>query len=185
MLAEVIAQVVHGQVRELETTYNPERSEQHYFDTISEKTASLFEASARLGASLSGCEEDWITAAGSFGSDFGFAFQIADDLLDLAADREELGKSPGTDVRDGVYTLPVILAVSKDPSLKSELGRSAADLDKVRRIVAETGAYSGALELASKYADKAVTALRQLPDSAPRRSLESIGQIVVRRVPPL
>jgi heptaprenyl diphosphate synthase len=185
MLAEVIAQVVHGQVRELEFTYNPDRSQQHYFDTIQEKTASLFEASARLGAGLSGCERDWVEAAGRFGSAFGFAFQVADDLLDLAADREELGKSPGTDVRDGVYTLPVILAADKDPSLKSELGRSQADLEKVRRVVSETGAYSGALAIASRYADDAITALRELPDSPPRRSLEAIGRIVVKRVPPL
>jgi heptaprenyl diphosphate synthase len=185
MLAEVIAQVVHGQVRELEFTYNPERTEQHYFDTIKEKTASLFEASARLGAGLAGCDGTWVDAAGKFGSAFGFAFQVADDLLDLAADREELGKSPGTDVRDGVYTLPVILAAARDSSLKAELGRSQADLEKVRRTVTATGAYSEASATAARYADEAITALRELPDTTQRRSLEAIGRIVVKRVPPL
>jgi heptaprenyl diphosphate synthase len=186
MLANVIAKVIQGQVRELESIYDPSRSLEHYFETIAEKTAALFEACGHLGASLAGCEPEIVDAASRYAASFGVAFQIADDLLDLAADREELGKSPGTDLRDGVYTLPLILAASIEPELGNELRRrDRAELEKVQRVVSSTGAYQSAVDMASEHARKAVLALDAIPDGPARRSLESVGWIIVRRVPQL
>jgi geranylgeranyl pyrophosphate synthase len=186
MLANVIAKVIQGQVRELEMIYDPSRSMEHYFDTVAEKTAALFEACGHLGASLAGCEPEVVDAASRYSASFGVAFQIADDLLDLAADREELGKSPGTDVRDGVYTLPLILAAASEPQMGAELRkRNHAQLDKVQQLVTSTGAYQRAVDIATEHAHEAVSALQEVPDGPARHSLEAVGWIVVRRVPKL
>ena len=88
-LADAIARVVQGQVRELEFGYDPRRPKEHYFSTIQDKTAALFEASSRLGASVGGCPPPVSELLGLFGFAFGLAFQVADDLLDLAASQDD------------------------------------------------------------------------------------------------
>jgi heptaprenyl diphosphate synthase len=149
VLADAIARVVQGQVRELEYGYDARRPTEHYFSTIQDKTASLFEASARLGASVGGCPSQVSELLGLFGFAFGLAFQVADDLLDLAASQDDLGKPPGTDLRVGVYTLPVLLAVECEPTLAQELGTPDPDVDHVRSIIWKTGAFDRAVDVAS------------------------------------
>jgi heptaprenyl diphosphate synthase len=184
VLADAIAEVVHGQVRELERSRDPRRPVDQYFNTIREKTAALIEASARLGAILGGASSGLEEATAEFGAEFGLAFQIADDLLDLSGDREMLGKPPGTDLKDGVYTLPVILAVDKDPSV-AELLEGDPDLDSVREVVASTGAFDEALAFAREHARGAVEALGRAPDGPAVHSLSRIAGMVIDRVPPI
>lgn len=185
VLSAAISEVIQGQVRELEKTFDPRRGKEHYFATIREKTAALLEASGRLGVVLAECESSVVEAVGRFSAAFGLAFQIADDLLDLSAQREDLGKPPGTDLKDGVYTLPVILAVEKEPSLTAKLGRPEADLAQITEAVVNTGAFRGALDEASRYSDEAVAALASLPESPAKAALDAITRLVVERVPEL
>ena len=182
-LADAIAQVVQGQVNELGSTYDATRTEEQYFTTIGGKTAALIEVAVRLGASLAGCEPEVVNATRRFGQAFGFAFQVADDLLDLTASEEELGKPPGTDLRDGVYTLPVIYAVEADPTLVSNLGTPLVDVDAIREATFSTGGFKRAMEVASGYVDEALSALESAPQSPARSTLEQITRLVVDRVP--
>jgi heptaprenyl diphosphate synthase len=182
-LADAIAQVVQGQVNELGAAYDSRRSEVQYFTTIGGKTAALIEVSVRLGASLAGCDPELVNSMRDFGQAFGYAFQLADDLLDLTASEEELGKPPGTDLRDGVYTLPVIYAAEADPSVLSRLGSPSVNVDAVRDATISTGGFKRAMEVANDYVDTALAALERAPQSEARSTLEKITRLVVERVP--
>lgn len=183
ILADAVSRVVEGQVRELESAYDPRRSTEHYLETIRRKTASLLEASTRIGARLGACPDRLVEVLGEFGVAFGFAFQVADDLLDLAAGQDELGKPPGTDLRDGVYTLPVIFAVEAEPDAAELLGGPNVDLDKVREIVFETGAFGRALAFAGEHVDRSLALLAEAPAGPARTALEQITRLTVARVP--
>jgi heptaprenyl diphosphate synthase len=185
VLADAIAEVVQGQVRELESAYDVRRTSEHYLTTIREKTAALIEAATRLGASLSGCKAHEVHALRDFGDAFGMAFQLADDLLDLAAKEEELGKPPGTDLRDGVYTLPVIYALESDPALEVCIGNPQPDIDAVRAGVLESGAFERTLALAEQHAQRALATLDGMPSNDARSSLERLTRLIVDRVPAL
>lgn len=185
VLADAIAQVVQGQVTELESVYDPKRSEEKYLQTIHGKTASLLEACTWLGSSLGGCPQEVILQLRRFGIAFGLAFQVADDLLDLAASQEELGKPPGTDVRDGVYTLPVIFAAESDEALAAQLGTPEVDVDLVRQAVVGTGAFHRARGVAITYVEEALEALAKTPACDARTTLENLTRLVVDRVPVL
>lgn len=182
LLARSIAEVIQGQVRELEASFDTRRTQEHYLATIKGKTASLLEATTRVGAVLGDCESGVVDALAEFGLSFGYAFQIADDLLDLAATREDLGKPPGTDLRDGVYTLPVILALSSNGSLASRLAPNP-DVKEVLDDVTSTGAFGKALAMAEEYAERAMTALARVPAGPARDALERLTRLIVERVP--
>lgn len=182
-LADAIAQVVQGQVLELSTTYDPTRSEEQYLSTIGGKTASLLEVSVRLGGRLAGCDDGVVEGLREFGWAFGYAFQVADDLLDLTASEEELGKPPGTDLRDGVYTLPVIYAVEADPEAAKLLGTPAVDVERFREVTVRTGGFDRAMARAAGYVDQALAALEKTPECEARATLEKLTRLVVDRVP--
>lgn len=185
VLASAITKVVAGQLTELQSIYDPNRSEEHYFATIDGKTVSLMETCTLFGASLGECPSGVVDAMKTFGRNLGFAFQIADDLLDLAASLEALGKAPGTDLRDGVYTLPVIYAVAADAAIADLLAAPAVDVDAVRSATVATGSFAKAMSRAQTYLDEALNALETVPDCAARSTLEKLAHSVVARVPEL
>jgi len=90
---------------------------EHYLDVIAGKTASLIETSCRYGALLSGVDPAGVDAAAAYGFEVGMAFQLSDDLIDLVADPEVSGKVPGTDLREGVRTLPVLYALEDEAAV--------------------------------------------------------------------
>jgi heptaprenyl diphosphate synthase len=122
IMSRTIADLCQGQIREVQgtqaaadhgiPTLQPDR--RHYLTTIGEKTASLIAASCRLGALLSGQDPAAIETFTNYGWHLGMSFQLADDLLDLVGEANESGKEPGTDLRDGVLTLPVLLALEAE-----------------------------------------------------------------------
>lgn len=182
-LADAIAQVVQGQVDELSSTFDSSRDEEQYLRTIGGKTASLLEVSIRLGGSLSGCSSEVVSALEEFGWAFGYAFQVADDLLDLTASEEELGKPPGTDLRDGVYTLPVIYSVEADPDLANKLGTPDINVDDFRDITFRTGGFARAVRKAEAYVEQALGALDRTPDCESRSTLRRLTRLIIERVP--
>ena len=183
ILADAIASVVEGQLLQLEADFDVSRNLDHYLRTISGKTAALFEAAARIGALLGGLDGNAESAVASFGRSFGMAFQVADDLLDLTASEEELGKPPGSDLREGVYNLPVIWAIENRPGLTDLLGSPDVDVDEVRNVVLETGAFDRARELASSHAQDALSHLTMAEHRQPRDALEDLTRLVVERIP--
>ena len=130
IMAGTIARLCEGQIREVQgsvTDTVPDDIEvldptlEHYLDVISGKTASLIETSCRYGALLAGVDTAGVEAAARYGWNVGMAFQLSDDILDIAAEPEESGKTPGTDLREGVRTLPIIHGLQVDDGELAEI----------------------------------------------------------------
>jgi geranylgeranyl pyrophosphate synthase len=148
------------------------------------KTADLFAAACGLGALLSDAGEDATAAVGRFGRLIGLAFQVLDDILDCSGDQAATGKRPGTDVRDGTITLPLIYALEARPELAEILRRPVptdADVDLILRAVADTGALQRARDDALRYIDDARAVLAACPDDVERGLLEQVAAQVVDR----
>ena len=97
----------------------------------------------------------------------------------------DLGKPPGTDLRDGVYTLPLLYAVETEPSLADQLGTPQPDVDLIRKTVVRTGAFQRALDVAAEHVDEALTCLDGAPEGPARHSLERFTRLIIDRVPVL
>ena len=115
--AETFARLVEGQILETVRPGPDEDPLAHYLDVVAGKTGSLIATSARYGAIFGGATREVQQALTSYGDIVGTAFQLSDDILDVASDAGESGKTPGTDLREGVPTLPVLMArASTDPA---------------------------------------------------------------------
>lgn len=115
LLASTYAELVVGQTKEVQFSFNTTHSTDDYLEVIGGKTASLIRTSAKLGAMASDCDEEIIQSISSWAWHNGIIFQITDDILDLNSDSDTLGKPAGNDILEGTYTLPVLLALEKNP----------------------------------------------------------------------
>ena len=186
--ARTFERLVQGQLRE---TLGPRPGEDpvaHYLSVLSDKTASLIATSARLGALHAGAPSDVVEVLARYGERIGMAFQLADDLLDIAGDSASSGKTPGTDLREGVRTLPVLYALrSSDPadarlrSLLSEPLIDDADHAAALSLLRDHRAMAEAQAEVRRWADDARAALTPLPDVPARRALEALCDSVVDR----
>ncbi|MEA2433970.1 MAG: hypothetical protein QOG54_1427 [Actinomycetota bacterium] len=159
ILAGAIAEVCEGQIAETTTLGDPHRSTDAYLSTISRKTGALFRAACELGAVTSGASPEQISALSGYGTHLGLAFQIVDDLLDLVGDPAVTGKALGTDIREGVFTLPVLEACRRVPELAKLLTAADRDIDDLLRTIQTSGAVEEAQEAAKGHADAAVASL--------------------------
>ena len=166
LLAATIGRLCEGEVRELRAAYDIDRTEDAYLQSIHGKTASLFATACRIGAIVGGLDRPSVEALTEFGDSYGMAFQIVDDILDLTATAEQLGKPAGHDLVEGVYTLPVLRALVDDGDLKSMLGSPLDDeqLAAALTLVRANGAVQSAIVDAQRFADAAVAALAPLGD---------------------
>jgi heptaprenyl diphosphate synthase len=186
LLANTIGRLCEGQVTELRTAYDVNRSEEAYLASIAGKTAALMSSSARIGALAAHAERDEVEALTAFGHAFGMVFQMVDDVLDVIGTAEQLGKPAGHDLVEGVYTLPTIraLAVPKaGDDLRALLGRplDEPERDKARSIIRSTDAVEATLGAARRWADRAADALGSLgPPGAP---LAHLGHRLLDTVP--
>ena len=173
LLASTIGSLCEGQVRELQTTYNSERTEEQYLAAIAGKTASLFAAATRIGAIVADLPRAQVEALTLFGHRYGMAFQIVDDVLDVVATDEQLGKPAGQDLAEGIYTLPVIRTLRTGGPIASELRAllgsplERGDVDQARKLVRADSAIDDALALARGYCDEAIDALAPLAGAGP------------------
>ncbi|HJM00253.1 MAG TPA: polyprenyl synthetase family protein, partial [Acidimicrobiales bacterium] len=140
LLAATIGHLCEGQVRELQLIYDSSRSEEQYLQAISGKTAELYATSCRIGAIVSGADRSVVDQLTEFGHAYGMAFQVVDDILDLVATDEELGKPSGNDLREGVYTLPVIRMIAAGDPITELLGQQ---LDEETRDRARAAVIAG------------------------------------------
>ncbi len=179
ILAQTIAVLCEGQIRE---TVGPGSGDPiaHYRQVVAEKTGSLIATSGRLGALLSGAPPVSVAALTAFGERIGVAFQLSDDLLDITSPSGESGKNPGTDLREGVRTLPVLFAEQDGLVVPDDLGDDAvlaATLDALR-----TSAGIGrAREVLAVEAAAAREQLVDLPAIPARAALETLCGYVVSR----
>lgn len=165
ILARAIARVCEGQIVETANLNDPRRPVEDYVDTIRAKTAELFRASCELGAATAAATTEHRGALVRYGENLGLAFQIVDDLLDLVGDPQVTGKRPGTDLREGVFTAPVLLACARDGSLAAKLEGGVRDLDELLPSVRAAGGVEAALDLAGRYAAQARGAIDTLPEA--------------------
>jgi heptaprenyl diphosphate synthase len=182
ILARALADVCEGQIAETEHVGDPARPAQQYVETVRRKTAALFRSSCELGITTSGADPRMQEPLASYGEHLGLAFQIVDDLLDYVGDPSVTGKTPGTDLKEGVFTLPVLLACEADPAMIEELQPGRRDLERVLGLLHSTGALDTTLERARGYADSARRALADLPDSEWKAVLLTISEGVLAQV---
>jgi heptaprenyl diphosphate synthase len=182
IIARAIAEVCEGQIIETGVIGDPMRTLEDYLTTIRLKTAALFKASCELGAATSGAAREHRAALVRYGESLGLAFQIVDDLLDIIGDPKATGKVPGTDLRKGVFTAPVLIATHRDPTLASTLVAGRRDLHDVRPLLEDTGALNDVFDLATAHAGDAYDALLSLPDAEWTQLLRSTVDGVLAQV---
>jgi heptaprenyl diphosphate synthase len=186
--ARTFERLVHGQLRE---TLGPRPDEDpvaHYLGVLSDKTASLIATSARLGALHAGVPDEFVDILGHYGERIGMAFQLADDLLDIASDATESGKTPGTDLREGVPTLPVLYALrSTDRSgdrlralLEGPLTDDAAHAEALALLRRHPAMAEASAEV-RRWAAEARAVLTPLPDVPARWALEAMCDSAAER----
>jgi geranylgeranyl pyrophosphate synthase len=184
-LSATSSALARGELMQQSDAWSEQVTAERYLERCRLKTASLFEASCRLGA-LFGDRPELAGPLGSFGSRIGLAFQIFDDVLDVAGPTERTGKPRGTDLLDGTVTLPLILARRRDPELGSldlrELVTGLAQAAAVCDRIAVTGALGQAREQALCYVAEAKAALSdlELPERQ-QHALELVADGVVER----
>ena len=185
--AETIMELSSGELQEMAETYNPEQSMQGYLDRIYNKTASLFTTAAESGAILSGAPESCSQSMRSYGHNLGMAFQVVDDILDFDGTEEEIGKPIGSDLANGVVTLPTLIAMQRR-SCCDAVKRVLANPDdedlmkEVVSLIQNESVLEESYEFASRYCEKALSNLSGLPPCPSRDSLEElVSHVKVRR----
>jgi octaprenyl-diphosphate synthase len=169
VLADATNVIAEGEVMQLMNMHNAGLDEAGYLQVIRSKTAKLFEASARVGAILSGADTLQEEACAEYGQALGTAFQVIDDVLDYAGDASVMGKNLGDDLREGKATLPLIAAMQRGTEQERTAIQMAIEngdvdkLDEVVRIVKSTGALDVARAAARDEAQRAIAAANRLP----------------------
>jgi heptaprenyl diphosphate synthase len=188
IIADTFAELVTGQMRE---TRGPRRDEdpvEHYLAVIAEKTGSLIATSGRYGGMFSGCPPEQVESLRRFGATIGTAFQISDDIIDIASASDSSGKTPGTDLREGVHTLPMLYALQGTgpdaDRLRVLLARPITDDDEVAEALALLRAGDGLVRARAALADRAAEArseLDKLPACPAADALAALTGYVVDR----
>ncbi|WP_216896696.1 polyprenyl synthetase family protein [Nocardia alni] len=189
IIAETFAELVTGQMRETLGAQQSQDPVEHYLRVVWEKTGSLIAASGRFGGTFSGSDRDHVERLARLGDAVGTAFQISDDIIDISSASEQSGKTPGTDLREGVHTLPVLYALRDE----------GAEGDRLRKLLAQPlesdAEVAEALDLLSRsrgmvlakeklhgYADIAHAELSALPSGPANEALERLVRYTIERV---
>ncbi|MFM2160022.1 MAG: hypothetical protein RLY39_553 [Actinomycetota bacterium] len=180
--------LVIGQIMETQGSSTDKTALEHYLSVVSDKTASLISASARYGAMISGANEKIMDALTKFGEEIGTVFQLADDIIDIASDSKESGKTPGTDLREGVPTLVTLFILESDDPADAELKKILSAPITDEAIVAQTiltlrshSALTRSRELVAGYGRSAQKHLEILPEGPAKAALVGLSQAVISR----
>ncbi|PPF21905.1 MULTISPECIES: polyprenyl synthetase family protein [unclassified Rathayibacter] len=199
--ADTFERLVLGQLHETVGPTDGEDPVEHYLSVLADKTGSLIAAAGRTGVAFSEAPEEYEEAMRVFGEKIGVAFQIVDDVIDLSPQPEETGKNPGTDIRAGVSTLPILRLrerASSDRDAAALLARIESYVSRSNDAIAHTEEQSAdisdaiaqlrdhdvtaqTLAEAHRWADEAVAALAPLPDGSVRKALTRFADTVVER----
>ena len=187
LLAITIGRVCEGQIREADALGQLEVDESSYMDVIRRKTASLIATSCRLGGMLGGADPAVVDGLERYGEALGLAFQLSDDIMDFTADEETLGKEPGVDLKEGVYTLPVIYALRRSErrqELRALLEKGPPTGERLAgalRIIRSDGALDLARDAVTGEVRRAVAEAEALPDGAAREALVQLATFIAAR----
>ena len=187
LLARTIAVLCDGQIREVEAAGRIDRTEEDYLEIIRRKTGSLIATSCRLGAQLSDARDEHVELLEAFGESLGLAFQLSDDIMDVTASESELGKEPGVDMKEGVYTLPMLHALHDGPH-RDELRDLLADgppdgggLARALEIVRTDGSIEHARGAVAAEVARAVGLAGQLPAGPATDALTQLARFLAIR----
>ena len=187
LLARTIAVLCDGQIREVDSSAKVDQPESNYLEIIRRKTASLIGTSCRLGGMLSDATPEDTDTLEEFGGALGMAFQLSDDIMDITASQMELGKEPGSDMRMGVYTAPVLHALANGQR-REELARLLQHgppdgelLDRAIEIVRSDGSIEHAREAVTAEVARATGLARRLPEGAARHALTQLAAFLAAR----
>jgi len=187
ILSHATNRIAEGEVLQLLNCNDPDTDEEKYREVILRKTATLFEAGARLAGVISGSSECEEQALADYGLHLGLAFQMIDDALDYGASSEDIGKNLGDDLAEGKPTLPLIRAMEVGTAEQRALLRRAIEeggadrVDEVMKTIESTDAIAYTARLARQEADKAIQALEPLPASAFKSALAALADFAVDR----
>ncbi|MFC0316262.1 polyprenyl synthetase family protein [Gordonia phosphorivorans] len=193
IIAETFAELVTGQMRETVGARGGDPVE-HYLKVVWEKTGSLIAAAGRFGAMTSGADAERVEALSRIGDIVGVAFQVSDDIIDIASVTDDSGKTPGTDLREGVHTLPVLYALeSSDASRLRELLVDAetgeprpltedAEVAEALQLLVASEGMDRARQRLGRMADEAHAELARLPEGPARDAFTSLVNYTVDRV---
>lgn len=189
ILSKAMVQMCIGEMEQIRFFYRTDQTIRDYLLRIRRKTALLIAVSCQLGALATGASKRDANALYKFGYNVGMAFQIRDDILDICGTEKELGKPPGSDIRQGNITLPFILAL-RDSEIRD---RMLAHIDALRKApdqadtsyllgtVRKSRGLKQAERLSNRYIDKALSALSLLPAKQAKRSLIEISRFIANR----
>jgi octaprenyl-diphosphate synthase len=187
ILSHATNRIAEGEVLQLLNSHDPQTSEARYMEVIDRKTATLFQAGARLGAVIADGAQGLEDALAEYGLALGIAFQLVDDALDYSAASAELGKNVGDDLDEGKPTLPVIRAIEVGNPEQAAMLRNAIEeggrehIDAVVAAIASTEAITYTIGLARSYAQQAKETLAALPPSPHREALGALADFSVSR----
>ncbi len=186
--AQTFERLVIGQIRETVGPRDGADPIEHYLAVLADKTGSLIATAAEFGAYYAGAGPEVVESLRVFGDQIGIAFQLSDDILDIASESVESGKTPGTDLREGVATLPVLYALRGTDEASSRLR------ELVSRPVVDDAEHAEALALLRSspaidearstlrgYADTARAMLTALPEAPARDALAALTEVVIAR----
>jgi heptaprenyl diphosphate synthase len=185
IIAETFAELVTGQTRETVGPSPDEDPIDHHLQVLDEKTASLIDTCARYAGMFSGAPEEHVLALRRYGRAVGVAFQISDDILDICS--TDSGKTPGTDLREGVRTLPVLYTLADpaaDPRLRELVAgpiRSEGEVAEAVALLTVSPGMATARRTLADYADAAAAELTLLPDCPARDALSTLVGYVMDR----
>lgn len=184
--AQTFERLCTGQIRETVGVQGEADPVEHHLQVIADKTGSLIATSCRFGALMSGSDASTTSTLTRFGEHIGIAFQLADDIVDIISESAQSGKTPGTDLREGIPTLAGLMAIraNTDPWLSDALSRPLTDDAEHSRALAALRAHPALLaarEESHRWAASARACLDELPDNASTQALSSLCDYVVNR----
>jgi len=183
-----VEKILMGELNQMQSRYNMNMTVKSYLSQISKKTAALFALSCQMGAQLGGHEPMEKMMAKKIGHEVGMAFQILDDILDYTESADLIGKPVLEDMKQGVYSLPLIYAMKQNPAAFEELlmkkdELTDSDAKEIVRLIHASGGIDYAQKIAMKYTDKATGRIKRLPESEAKRILLALTeQLLLRKM---
>lgn len=187
VVSRAVSDMCRGEMHEISNAFNMKLTDQQYFKIIRDKTGILFSAACEVGAIMAKATPSARRAAARYGMELGFSFQIMDDVLDLTASTDHLGKPAGSDLREGRITLPFILALrkasAKDRAVIQKLSRNQSSqlAEMGSQLTHQFGGIDAAKEVVRRSVARALDSVVGVGNGAARSTLESVARLAVER----
>ena len=186
VLSSAVKQLSEGEIEQIKSAFDTNQAFSYYLLKIRCKTASLFRASAELGAIFGNAPKSTVKVLGGFAENLGMAFQVFDDILDINAEEKVLGKSLGADLRDGTLTLPILYALKEAKSRRladifTSEKCSEAEIKEGLEIILASTAVEKARAKAQKFVDKALSSIEAIDNKRLKKELTTICEYTIER----